>query len=238
MDMDEDKRFNLRVEAPESLFQHEDEDEEQTPTRYRAVNRSAVLSVVFGALSLLTILGWYFGALPIVALVLAYRAWGQISRAPGEMTGLTLARTGAILALVLWMAGGGYQLYARKFEVPAGYKVVTFEQLQPDRDKPAEKVSELAKDLDGELVYIKGFIYPTRKIVGLRQFVLVPTEGHCNFCTPQIKPTELMYVRTVGDLTVDYCNHMVGVGGRLRVEPQEGELAGVTYGLEADCFRD
>lgn len=238
MDIDDvDQRFDRRVRAPEEFFQRD--DEEPAPgTRYRAVNRFAVLSVVFGVLSVLTVLGWYFAVIPLVALGCAWRAWRQIRRVPEEMTGIKLVQVGVGATLVLWLAGSCYLLYAGRKEVPTGYAALTFEALQPARDKPAEKVSEKAKDLDGKLVYIKGYIYPTRKILGLRRFILVPTEGHCAFCTRQILPTEMIHVQTVGDLSVDYRNYMVGVGGRLRVQPEEGDLAGVLYGLEADYFRD
>jgi hypothetical protein len=225
----------LSIQSSESF--HDEGDQPHAPERYRAVNRSAVLSIVCAAGSLLVVLSWYFSLFPIVALYLAYRGWRQIMRAPEEMAGMGLVRIGAATAVVLWMASALYLHYAEKNAVPMGYKLLTFDMLQPDESK-GEKIPQAIKDLDGKFVFIRGYMYPTRKIIGITRFILVPTEGHCNFCTRQLRPTDMVYVKTSGDLSVDFRNYMIGVGGILRVTPEEGDLAGTTYGLEADVIRE
>lgn len=218
---------------------YDDEDEEESlPTRYRKVSPFAVGSVVCGLLSVLTVLGWLFLTLPVLGLYFAYRGWQQILRAPEDVTGVALVRVGFVLSLVFFLAGGSYLNYQRKHAAPPGYEKVDWEMLQPDRNKPTQLVSDKAKELDGKRVFIRGYIYPTKQILGLRRFILVPTEGHCNFCTPQIRATEMLHVICSGDLTAEYRNYQVGVGGLLRVQTAEGELAGSVYGLEADVVRD
>lgn len=238
-----DSDLNKPFPTPEILpvapyYDDEDEEEENLPTRYRRISLSAVLSVVLGVLSILTVLGWFFLAIPLTGIYFAYRGWRQILRAPEETTGLVLVRVGFVLSLLLFVAGGSYLWYAHKKSAPPGYEKLSWEMLQPDRNKPSERVPPEIKELDGKRVFIRGYIYPTKQIIGIRRFTLVPTEGHCQFCSNQIQPTEMLHVKTSGDLTVEYRNHMVGVGGLLRVLPVEGDLAGVVYGLEADVFRD
>jgi hypothetical protein len=223
---------------PSSPYYDDEDEEENLPTRYRKVSPFAVLSVVCATLSVLTVLGWFFLAIPAAGLYFAYRGWRQILRAPEDVTGGGLVRVGFVLSLVLFLAGGSYLLYECRHAAPPGYEKLGWEMLQPDRDKPSQRVSDKAKELDGKRVFIRGYIYPTKQIVGLRRFILVPSEGHCNFCTPQIKPTDMLHVICSGDLTAEYRNYQVGVGGLLRVLPAEGELAGTVYGLEADVFRD
>jgi hypothetical protein len=239
-----DSDLNKPFPAPELLnanpyYDDEEDEEENLPTRYRKVSQSAVLSVVFGVLSILTVLGWFFLIIPLVGIFFALRGWQQILRAPEETTGLVLARVGLVLSAVLLIAGGSYLFHSYKHSAPPGYEKLSWEMLQPDRNKPTELVpAKVKEELDGKRVFIRGYIYPTKKIIGIRRFTLVPTEGHCQFCTTQIRPTEMVHVQTSGDMTIDYRNHMVGVGGLLRVQPKEGDLAGAVYGLEADVFRD
>jgi hypothetical protein len=80
-------------------------------------------------------------------------------------------------------------------------------------------------------VFIRGFIYPGRQTQGIKEFVLVPTLGHCSFCFTQLRPTDFVRVRLVGDLTVDYTSTEIGVGGRLRVDRLSAQAP---YALEAD----
>jgi len=239
MDSDLNKPFPTSELLPTAPYSDEaDDEEENLPTRYRKLSVPAVLSVVCAVLSILTVLGWMFLAIPLFGLYFAYRGWRQILWAPEETTGLVLVRVGFVLSLVLFIAGGSYLLYDYRHSAPPGYEKISWEMLQPDRDKPNERVSAKAKELDGKRVFLRGYIYPTKKIIGIRRFTLVPTQGHCQFCSSQIRATEMLHVQTSGDLTVDYRNHMIGVGGLLRVQPVEGELAGVVYGLEADVVKD
>lgn len=238
MDSDLNKPFPTSELLPTDTYYDDEDEEESLPTRYRKLSIPAVLSVVCAVLSVLTVLGWMFLAIPLAGIYLAYRGWRQILRAPEETTGLVLVRVGFVLSLLLFVAGGSYLIHAYKNSVPPGYERLSWEMLKPDQDKPNERVSAKARELDGKRVFIRGFIYPTKKIVGIRRFTLVPTQGHCQFCSSKILATEMLHVQTAGDLTVEYRNHMVGVGGLLRVLPVEGDLAGVIYGLEADVFKD
>ncbi|MCX7425853.1 MAG: DUF4190 domain-containing protein [Planctomycetia bacterium] len=206
---------------------------------YRAVNRFAVISVVLGALSILTMFGWLFGVLPLAGIVLGILALRQIDAAPGEMTGRSFAIAGLVLSPTLWVLGMGYVLFVAINEVPVGYTVLTFEDLQPDPENPGELIPQKILDLEDKPVYIKGYMYPGRQNTGIQQFVLVPSLFHCQFCQRDLKSTEMVQVATVGDLLADSTSNKTGVGGKLYIDRQEAvrPLGGLPYKIEADYLR-
>ena len=69
-----------------TYIEHE-EYEEDPGTGYRWLNPWAVASVVFGLLSLLTMLGWILVLVPLVGITLGIVALSQIGRAGQEMLG-------------------------------------------------------------------------------------------------------------------------------------------------------
>ena len=202
--------------------------------RYRAVNRLAVLSVVLGLLSPLTVFSWSLGVIPAAGIFLAILGARQVKWTLEETTGLWLARLGLGLSVSMWLVGGGYLAYAQSKEVPPGYTRLTFFDLQPE--KPDEKIPSDVKELDGEKVFLKGYMYPGRQFIGIKRFIMVPTTGHCKFCMQQIQPTDRIAVELTGDLMVEYTTHEVGVGGRLRLN-EEYRFGEAAYRIEADHFR-
>ena len=207
---------------------------------YRSLSRFATGSVVLGVFSILTMFSWFLGIIPAAGIMLAILALRQIDRAPEEWTGRRLAFTGLALSLGLWVLGSGYFVFASFKEVPFGYTPITFKQLQPDPKVRGEIIPPDILDLkEDERIFIKGFIYPGRRSVGINQFILVPTIGHCKFCSRKLKSTEMVFVTLAGDLETDFVTTPVGVGGKLEVDRNEAikPLGGLPYRLEADYIR-
>ena len=200
--------------------------------RFRAVSTTAVVSLVFGVLSVLTVFGWYLAIVPAVGISLGWLAAQRIQQYPSELTGLGIARAGVRVSLVLWVLSYGWLIFQQVKEFPWGYAVISYEELQPE---PGEDVSQRARDMDGELVGIRGYISPGRQQVGLKRFVLCPIIGDCGFCTADPKPTEMIRVRLAGDLRIRYTTRLIRVGGRLTVDPNAP--GGVPYFLDADYVR-
>jgi len=210
-------------------------EEEFVDQKYRSLNSLAVLSVVFGVLSILTVFTWFLGLIPLAGLVLGFLALRQIDGAPEEMTGRGLARTGMGLCLGLWVLGS-YLFVSWRNEVPFGYAPITFASLQPDKSVPGQMLPKEAIELDGRRIYLKGYMYPGRQSIAIKSFLIVPTRAHCKFCSANIPPTEMVRVELVGDLTADFKSSLVGIGGKLIVDPAAGP-GGLPYRVEADCFR-
>jgi len=206
---------------------------------YRRVEPLAVASLVLGGLSFLPMFGWPMIPLPIAGVVCGLLALRQIKNFPGERTGHGLAISGLALSIVLGVLGGGFFTFFVAYGVPIGYSPVAFvPDLQPDKEK-GEVIPQKILDLEGKFVYIKGYMYPGRRSMGIQEFVLVPTQAHCKFCQRDLSSTEMIKVKIVGDDLADYSVHEVGVGGKLHVDRNQAllPLGGMPYQIEADVFR-
>ncbi|MCE5267185.1 MAG: DUF3299 domain-containing protein [Planctomycetaceae bacterium] len=209
---------------------------------YRALAPRALVSLVLGVLSAATfaatsLAAWSWLALiPIAGLVVGWRALVQIRNAPEDWTGRGLAWFGIGVSVFLWVAGTAWatwsSIYADSFP---GYAPIAYEMLQPDPMKPTEPVPQSALDMHDKKVSMKGYMMPSRRQTGIKEFILSPTNGECQFCTPNPKRTEKVRVVLEGDLETTYTTHLVKVAGRFRVEPDNPN--GVPYSLEADKLR-
>jgi hypothetical protein len=211
------------------------ENADGTGQKYRLVNRLAIPSLVFGILSLTTMFGWIMVVFPVVGIVLGIIALRQIRTSTGEMTGRKFAISGIICSIALTVVGLGFLVLVAYTEVPIGYTEVTFKDLQPDKEE-GEVIPKKILDLDGKNIYLRGFMYPGRRQTSIQEFIFVPSRSHCKFCARQLKSTEMVKVRTVGDLLVDFSIHQMGVGGKLKIDRIEASkpLGGMPYIIEAD----
>lgn len=223
------------------LDRHDDATDAQGHPRYRAMSRSAVVSVALGAASILTFFSGWLSIIPLVGIAVGIWALRRIADYPSELTGQRLAWTGIGLSAVLWVVGfGGLTLWEIR-AVPFGYELVTFDQLQPDPDHRGEV---LPPDVyrwsdEGQKLFIKGFMYPGRQFSGIQEFILVPSLSHCSYCAKKVKSTEMILVRMQGNKTVEFRRDQVGVGGRLKIDEQAARLVlgGFPYVLECDYFQ-
>ncbi len=205
--------------------------------RYRAVSRPAVASLVFGVLSVLTVAHPAAGLIPATGVALGYLALLRIATAPGEFTGRGLAWAGLILSAVFGLLGYGVLAVAEARQFPAGYRELSYQELQPNRSVPGERIPPKAYDsqydqMRDNKVGLRGYMMPTRQQRGLKQFILAPSIPNCPFCTPDPKPTEMVVVHLEGDLEARYTPHEVRVGGKFQVD--ETSPTGVPYHLQAD----
>jgi hypothetical protein len=208
---------------------------------YRPISLMAVLSVVLGALSLLTAFGWLFALVPIAGIVLALVALQRIRQAPNELTGIRVAKAGLFVSLGAWLVGTVCLLLVRASEVPRGYEAITFDQLQPDPDKKGQLVPPQALTWQEKQtrLFIKGYMYPGGQASGIKKFILVPSLEHCAFCRQQLRSTQMIYVTLTGDHTARLKSIPVGVGGILKVDTvaAASPLGGFPYHLQADYFQ-
>jgi hypothetical protein len=231
------------MHVPDTLIDQSLETAEDAPARYRSFSATAIVSLVFAVFSILTIFGWIFWAIPILSIALAVRALKHIQYASQEYTGEGFARAAIAVAVVMWFSGMYIHHYIQEHSVPSGYKQITFDYLQPNPDQPGEIIPPAAFDLEptdnnpDKRVFIKeGFIYPGRRSINIKEFILVPTLGHCQFCAQQLRSTDMINVKFSGDLSVDYSVRPIKIGGKLRIDREQAvnPFGGLPYQLEAD----
>ncbi|MCO6456092.1 MAG: DUF3299 domain-containing protein [Pirellulaceae bacterium] len=207
---------------------------------YRALCRTAVISLIFGLLSVAALLAPVMGVLPLFGLFFGGLAWWNIRRYPDELAGRGLAAAGIALSLLLLVSAIALHTYVYVTEVPEGYQRIAFRQLQPERGSPSP-IPDAAFDLNGQQVFVKGYVHPGVASQGyIREFILVPDMGTCCF-GGQPKLTDMMTVTLKDPLRITYSQRLRKLGGVLRVsnevKPVAGGLNGGIYELEADYLR-
>ncbi len=206
-----------------------------SPQRYRAISLWAVLSVVCGVASATMIFGWPLGFLPLAAIYFGMKALGQIQRVPEEYSGQQLAKIGIGLGAGLGILLGGWLIFVGS-EVPHGYQVLDWADLEPDPNKKNEKIPSSALELGDPnkktKVYVRGYILPGRQQVRLKEFSICRTSDQCRFAIKANRPTDLIHIELMGDRTIDYTTHEIGIGGIFQVDPDFAN--GTPYHLKAD----
>lgn len=161
---------------------------------YKAVSRGAISSIIFFVLALPGLLPtfWVMLVLAIPGILFAAMALRSIAKYPEEFSGRSLAMAGLIGCSVLLLGGVAYHTYVYYTEVPDGYTRVEFFKLQAGDNSP-DVPTELAIEIDGNPVFLKGYIHPSSGSGMLRQFILVPDLGTCCF-GGQPKSTDMLEV--------------------------------------------
>ncbi|RIK78767.1 MAG: hypothetical protein DCC68_14500 [Planctomycetota bacterium] len=205
---------------------------------YRAISSSAVSCLALGVLSVLALLSWWMLLLPATAIVLGLFGLRQIRRRGDELTGAPLAKIGLALALAFGVCGAGRLSYIYATEVPEGYTRINYAPLQPEAANSVE-IPESAKALDGQKVFIKGFILQGTQLNGIRTFLLVPDEGSCCFGGDP-KLTDRIQVSLADPAGIDYVQGLQKVAGVFRIRPMPQAVdakGGVLYHVDEAFLR-
>lgn len=204
---------------------------------YRPVPAFAPASVICGLLGLSTFVvlgGILFG---LIGFVLSCVCLWQIHQSEGEFGGRRLAQFGLLLSILAPGSGAAFQYHEYKQELPEGYQRVSFFNdvaakkfiVQNGRRKLHPDVEPLV----GEKIFIKGFMYQSKDMSGLKSFILLKDNGECCFGGDP-KPFDMMRVVLADEnATVDSIEGMIAVAGKLYADPDVPDGAAV-YLLEAD----
>ena len=203
---------------------------------YRAVSILAVVAFVLSLFTPLMLLSNWFILFPLIGAICGTFGLYKIVSCPFDYTGRGFALGGIIFSFLLGIAAAGWGIYLYYFSIPYGYTAVQFLELRPDEttNQLPEHILQIAKD--HRKVYIKGYMYPGRQLSGIQNFMLVRTQEHCKFCSPQQNPFDMISVHCTGELRAQFRTKVVSIGGTLYVNEnfQYGELP---YHIEADLFR-
>src|SRR5262245_6929501 len=224
---------------------------------YRAMSRSAIMSIVLTVLSLPFIsmalysvgdkytdaggVGAWGAVLAMAAFLLGLAGLATIRKYPTEYTGSKLAWCGVLGGLLLFVTGSAVTVFAYITEVPDGYASVYFSDLQPDLEHPELPISPKAIELSGKKIFIKGYMHPGVASLGrVKHFILVNDFGTCCF-GGQPKPTHMIEIYVPPELQgVAYSTSRLKVTGTFAVATQPSEslgLNGVWYHLQVDQVR-
>lgn len=173
---------------------------EQVEFPYRAMSSTAIASLVFAVMAAL--MGFFFWpglGLAIIGISVGVMALSKINAYPEEFDGKQIAVAGILLNLVILLGGAGMHTYIYLTEVPEGYSRIQFFELQQPENGPNQP-TEKAVSMDGEPVFLKGYIHPTSGSGMLKHFILVPDLGTCCF-GGQPKSSDMIEVSLGGGQT-------------------------------------
>ena len=207
---------------------------------YRSVCKSAVLTLVFAIFSASAWLSSAFLVFPLLGVLVGAYALVQFRRYPEELTGRPMATLGLGVSVVALVGGVAWHAYCYQTEVPPNYERISFRVLRPESgtSRPYAAATEA---LDGQRVFIKGYVRPSDLKKNLKNFILVGDFGQCCFGGSP-KMTDVIAVSLQNDLTVDYSWRLRHIGGtfRLNRNPRriaEKDVPQVVYTIEADYLK-
>jgi hypothetical protein len=124
-------------------------------------------------------------------------------------------------------------------EVPEGFQRISFADLQPVREAPQLPVSPRALELNGQKVFLKGYLFPDGQQSNIKRFVLIPDLGTCCF-GGQPKLTDMVEVTLRDPLRTVFELRKRRLAGTLivdtRLKPVSG-VNGVYYRMDAEYVR-
>jgi hypothetical protein len=210
---------------------------------YRALSRSAVVSLV---LAIISLLGYLFEPMLVVAaagLVMGLVALQAIRRYPQEYSGRSVALAGAVLSGFIFVTGATYHTIVYFTEVPEGYQRISFSELQPDLlNEPEKPIPSRALELNNEKIFVKGYTHKFIASMGkVDHFVLVPDLGECCFGDKATKPTHMIEVKIVNpQYKVRYAMRRIKLMGTFHaseVPVDQLGVGGIYYRLAADAVK-
>jgi hypothetical protein len=217
---------------------------------YRAFSTAAIASLIFGVVSLSTILAardsldyaLMLSPIALVGLALGLKSLSAIRDLPDQLSGKKLAIAGILLSLVSLIGGLSYAGVVHATEVPEGATRTSFYDLRPSEkdERAGYAIPKEILELNGKRVFIKGYFRPDSSEVSrnVRRFLLVRDNNQCCFGDrSSVKYYDQVLVSFVDNLTTDYRSGLYRIAGTLRLQPQNIHSERPVYWLEADYVR-
>lgn len=208
---------------------------------YRPVPAIAVVGLVLALLSSAAIFVWLVLPLCLLALLISSIGLMVIRSGQGAYGGRGVAWSGVLLSLAFFFGGIGFQVYAYQSEVPEGYQRLSFVndisekgmRYENGQVSPPEDVAAL----EGQKVFLKGYIYQTGQMEGLTSFLFVKDNQSCCFgANPQL--WDRVGVVMNDGKSINYHAGKVAIAGTFRINPKfnpENNLEPI-YIVEGDRF--
>ncbi|MFO1019640.1 MAG: DUF4190 domain-containing protein [Planctomycetales bacterium] len=214
---------------------------ELSELNYRPVPVLAPVTLVLGLAAISGLANVPLLAFGAVGTVLGILTLLKIKKAAGTFGGKKIALTGLILSFVFLVSGSALHAYNYATEVPPGFERLNFYWLarqKPQKVDGRTKVNPEAEKWNDKRIFVKGYMYPTGKLFGLKEFVLCKDTGQCCFGgNPAIE--DMILVNFKNDVRADHRElTLVSVAGTLKTKPvyTNGQLTQL-YTLEAEYFK-
>lgn len=226
---------SIDMSKPATAFQNAKEHEDEF--EYRSVSKAAIVCVVFTLMAALAFLFEVFVLFPLLGFCFGAVAIVNIRKYPDELVGKMAAQIGTVICAICFAGALGWHAYVWFTEVPEGYQRISFSTLNAD-PKSGIDFSDESVELDGQKVFVRGYVRPGNKKTRLKKFILVGDFGSCCFGgSPDIWDIVAVNIKT--DKTVDYGYGRRKIGGKFKLNKRprghkDKEIPGIVYEIEAD----
>ncbi len=207
---------------------------------YQSICKPALMTFLVAIFSLGALMSASLIILPVIGLVLFFFALRSFQRYPQELVGRKLMLVGGLLNLVLLGSSAAWHTYCYNTEVPPNYERILFSFLRPEANSKTA-YSQKAVELDGNRVFIKGYVLPSDRQKNLKDFILVGDFGDCCFGgSPKI--THIIAVSFQNEDRIDYSWRKRHIGGIFRLNKNtkrtsQKEAPRALYSIEADYLK-
>lgn len=208
---------------------------------YRPVPPMAVISLITSVVGISSLLTEFALPITMAGCILCLLSLRTFGRNPEEFSGRLLPVIGSILSFSSLLVGSVLHAYTYATELPQGYHRLNF---TTDISKKGfvtvdghTDFHEDVKILDGQLVFIKGYMYPEGRIDDIRRFVLVRDSDTCCFGGQPALNDMIQVVMTDKSPSATYSQSMVAIGGVFKLKDlhRAGSLT-PAYEIEATHF--
>jgi len=231
------RRWRPAETAADTPAGAEDAADENEFQAYKSLSPLAIVTVVFGLASIMSIVTVVMLFVPLLGLLVGHAAHVSIRRRELETTGAALAKVGMVLCVGWLGVSAARHFIWPPLKPPKGYELVSFYELQPNKEAPLLPFSKQALSLHGKKVFVRGYVHPNMKRKNISKFVLVPDMKTCCF-GGKPKDTDMIEVKLSDGLSIDYSTRRRGIGGTFvlhrRMKGRTDDLQGVYFELLAD----
>lgn len=220
-------------DALRGMYHEYDEVRPQEEDQYRAIGSLSIASFVFGLLSFTAMFSGFLLLVPVLGLVFGVLSARKIIAMPTVVGGFRLTVAGLALSIVFGCLGLWWQYYSYYNVTPAGYHELTFIDFAAGQSGAIP--NEIAA-LDGQKVFVKGYMYPLKQQDAIEKFALVRTITTSSFSGATPDPTDMILVEIKTGQKIDYRAKPIRVGGILHVR-RDFSYEKLPYTIEADIVR-
>lgn len=226
-------------EVPEVVRSHDRWDDSEF--QYKQIPVLSPVSLVLGVVSLVvfvTAFGIIIGTLGIIIGLICFLS---TVRNRSEIGGFGMTVAGLVLSTFCVLYGSSKLFYDYSTEVPPGFQRISFTNdiaekgFKYEKGKGIWSIHPDVEKLNGEKLFLKGYMYPTRQQEGITEFILAKDNGEC--CMGgEPKVTDMILVKMKAPLKVDFTDRRVSVSGEFRTQQHTTEGLNQVYELTVEHF--
>ena len=208
---------------------------------YKQIPVLSPVTLVLGLVSLVVVVTAFGIIIGSIGAIIGLICFLSSVRNREEIGGFRMTVTGLVLSAACVVYGSSKLVYDYSTEVPPGFERISFASdiakkgFKYEKGKGTWGIHPEVEQLNGEKIFLKGYMYPTRQKEGITEFILAKDNGQCCF-GGEPKVTDMILIKLKKPLEVDFSERRVSVAGVFRTQHNSSEGLNQVYELTAEHF--